>query len=130
MSKNYFIDSFMVVMAEYGETMAEWGEGGRLETHERLLLLAVLKDINLFTISNQQSDRVSEVQSPFILGRCHSVCRSGDTLAIIYGCQYPLLLYRDQDNATRYKIRDVPYVRGYIHGETVGKSEVVDLEIS
>jgi hypothetical protein len=60
------------------------------------------------------------------LGLCHEKARIGDTIAVIYGCRYPLIL-RQVEGTDNYKMIGEAYVQGVMRGKAVGILPVVDI---
>ena len=53
------------------------------------------------------------------VGLCYTSCEEGGTVAILYGCRYPVLLRRVDGEVERYKIIGEVYTHGYMLGEAL-----------
>jgi hypothetical protein len=60
------------------------------------------------------------------LGNFHKDAKVGDTVAIVLGCEHPVLLHKKGD---KYELTHGLYLYGYMHGEPIGKYKEVDIEL-
>jgi hypothetical protein len=74
---------------------------------------------------------VNEIESisghdrvPPIVGLCYTCCE-GDTIAILYGCRYPVVLRRVEEEAEKYEVIGEVYTHGYMLGEALNESKGV-----
>jgi len=64
-----------------------------------------------------------------IFGACYSFCKTGDTIAILYG-SWPVALRRDYQNTAQWKILGEVDLNGFMHGEALNMFEEREFEIS
>jgi hypothetical protein len=58
------------------------------------------------------------------------IYREGDTLVVLYGCRWPVVLRKDEEVPGRFKVVGVVFVHGAMNGETFDKFEEMNFVLS
>lgn len=72
----------------------------------------------------------SRILYPLELGICYPNCKVSDAIAIICGCQAPVVLRPDSNNPGRFKVLSHVYMPSFSNGEAIGDFEQRGFELS